>query len=516
MKFIKKFFFHRITLLLFAILIQLLVLISVISFFNDYFVFFYWISILISIIAVLAIVNNHINPAYKLAWIIVILVFPIFGGLFYIFFGGKKLSKRAKNKLKSIDDKIKRSLPPRESILKEIRLENEIAAIQSRYIQDYAYFPPFYNTISEYLADGEIIFEKLKEELEKAKKYIFLEYFIIHEGEMWDSILSILEKKAAEGVDVRIIYDDVGCLFTLPYKYGIELEKRGIKSCVFNPLVPILSPLLNNRDHRKMTIIDGHTAFTGGINLADEYINKIERFGHWKDSAIMFKGKAVWSMTVMFLSMWGYLSGDEENLDDFKTGKLKPNSIDYDKKSYDGYIQPFADSPLDDEPVGEIVYLNLINKARKYVYITTPYLIIDNEMVTALLAAAKGGVDVRIITPYFADKRYVHALTRSYYGVLIKSGVKIYEYTPGFIHSKTFITDDDYGVVGTINLDYRSLFLHFECGVWLYNSDTICDMKDDFLKTLNLCKEITVDEFKDIKWYNTLARSVLRLFAPLM
>ncbi|WP_026477203.1 cardiolipin synthase [Alkaliphilus transvaalensis] len=513
MKFLKKFLFHRSIFVAVAILLQLFVLIAVILRFNNYFVFFYGGSIVISIVAVLGIINNQMNPAYKLAWIIPILLFPIFGGLFYLFFGGRKLSRRAKEKMRSIGEKTRKELPIKDDLIEEIKAKNETAANQSRYIQNYAFYPPFKNSTSEYLSIGEMKYEKLKEELRKAEKYIFLEYFIIEEGEMWNSILDILVEKAAAGLDVRIIYDDVGCLFTLPYGYNKKLEKMGIKCSVFNPLIPILSPKLNNRNHRKITIIDGHTGFTGGINLADEYINRLEKYGHWKDSAVMIKGEAVWSMTVMFLSMWGYLRGIKEDFDQYK---FDFSQLDIQFNDGDGYIQPFADSPLDGETVGEIVYLNLINKAQKYVYITTPYLIIDNEMVTALTSAAKGGVDIRIITPHLPDKWYVHSVTKSYYRILIESGVKIYEYLPGFIHSKTYVSDDDYGVVGTINMDYRSLHLHFECGVWMYHNRAIMEMKKDFHKTLEICKEITLDEVNGVSWYRSLGRSILRVFAPLM
>jgi cardiolipin synthase len=273
--------------------------------------------------------------------------------------------------------------------------------------------------------------------------------------------------------------------------------------------MPILSPSINNRDHRKMAIIDGRVGFTGGINLADEYINEYEKYGHWKDTAIMLKGEAVWNLTVMFLSMWDFIKGINEDFNQFK--------IDiFEEDIGDGYVQPFADSPLDDEPIGEIVYLNLINKARRYVYITTPYLIIDNEMVMALTSAAKGGVDVRIITPYHADKWYVHTVSQSYYKNLIESGVKIYEYSPGFMHAKTYIADDEYGVVGTINMDYRSLFLHFECAVWMFGSSSISAMKEDFIKTLEKCREITMEDINSIPWYKTLAGTILRIIAPLM
>jgi cardiolipin synthase len=464
---------------------------------------------------VMAIINNNMNPAYKMAWIIPILLLPIFGIIFYILFGSKRLGKRARKKLRSINIETKEAIKEQDLILEESAFQNKTAARQARYIQDYAHYPPYYNTTAEYFRSGEDKFAALKQELKQAEEYIFLEYFIIEEGEMWDSILDILKEKIAQGVDVRLIYDDLGCLHTLPYKYNAKLKKLGVKTAVFNPLIPILSAKHNNRDHRKIVVIDGHTAFTGGANLADEYINKIEKYGHWKDSAIMIKGPAVWNMTVMFLSMWHHLTGSKENLDDFKYDANITNR-DSSLKNKDGYIQPFTDNPLDNETVGEIVYLNLINKAQDYVYITTPYLVIDNEMVTALTSAAKAGVDVRIIVPGYADKWYVNLVTRSYCKLLIESGVRVYEYTPGFIHSKTYVCDDEYGVVGTINMDYRSLYLHFECGVWLYDCSTVGEMKEDFLTTLERCKELTREDFADEKWYTALGSSILRVFAPLL
>ena len=512
MKFIKNVLFRRSTFLIVAVLVQVLVLIDVIARFNDYFIFFYAANTILSIIVVIIIINNNIHPVYKIAWIIPVLLFPVFGSLFYLLFGRGKLGKRSKDKMESIIKQTKDLLEKKDFILAEIKTENKLANQQAKYIQNYGKYPPCYNQYSEYFKSGEEKFKRLKEELKKAKEYIFLEYFIIAEGEMWNTILDILAKKAAEGLEVRIIYDDLGCLQTLPYKYSKRLRKSGIKVAVFNPLVPVLSPKHNNRDHRKIAVIDGQIGFTGGINLADEYINKINKYGHWKDSGIMIEGKAVWNMTVMFLSMWQYLKGNNENINEYKKDVCP--TVKASEK--DGYIQPFSDSPLDNEAVGEIVYLNLINKAQDYVYITTPYLILDNEMITALTSAAKAGVDVRIITPHIPDKWYVHLVTRSYYEVLLASGVKIYEYKPGFIHSKTYVADDQYGVVGTINMDYRSLFLHFECGVWLYNCSTIQDMKDDFLTTLGKCQRITKEDLEEQKWYKSLVGSILRVFAPLM
>lgn len=503
--------FSRVFLVGAAILIQALALVIVIWKFINYFVYFYAFCTLLSILAVLWIINGKSNPAYKLAWIIPIMIFPIFGGLFYLMFGGNKSSKRSKQKMQEIGRKMKDSLGQNQETLQKLEQENRGAANQTKYIERYSDCPVYTNTATEYLTPGERKFERMLEELKKAERYIFLEYFIIQEGVMWDTILEILKEKAKQGVDVRVIYDDVGCLFTLPYGYEKKLESMGIKCRVFNPFIPVLSVRLNNRDHRKITVIDGHTAFTGGINLADEYINAYEKYGYWKDSAIVIQGDAVWSLTVMFLSMWSFLTKTDEGYETFK-----PAFKDTVHFSSDGYVQPFADDPLDDEAVGESVYLNLIDKAERYVYINTPYLIIDNEMSMSLSLAAKRGVDVRIVTPHIPDKWYVHAVSRSYYETLVESGVSIYEYTPGFVHAKTFVVDDMFAVVGTINLDYRSLFLHFECGVWLYNTKSVSEVKEDYLLMLDICQKITLEDCKNIKWYRRLGRSVLKILAPLM
>ncbi len=494
-----------------ALAVQLLFIIGFIIWFYQYFIVFYSISILISIIAVLWILNNNSNPAYKIAWIIAIMLFPVFGGLSYLFLGGKKTGRMMKKRMRSITHKTINSLITMPGILKSIQIQNDNAGNQARYIQKYSYYPPYLNYYAVYLPSGESKFQRLKEELIKAENFIFLEYFIIEEGLMWNSILEILQDKASCGVDVRVIYDDVGCLNKLPYNYCRNLENMGIKCGVFNPLSPILSSRLNNRDHRKIAIIDGHTGFTGGINLADEYINVVNKYGYWKDASIMLKGQAVWSLTVMFLSVWDNIKGTEENTELFRNlnGSEPMNCSD-------GYVQPFGDSPLDDEPVGEGVYLNLINKAKNYIYITTPYLILNNEMVTALCLAAKGGVDVRIITPHHADRWFVHTVSRSYYHILVESGVKVYEYVPGFIHSKTFVVDDEFGIVGTINMDYRSLYLHFECAIWLYRCSCILDIKRDFQETVEVSREITLEDLKKIPWPKALIRSLLRVFAPLM
>ena len=512
-----------------SIMVQLSFVIGVILWFNDYFAFFYGFSLLLSVVAFLWVVNSRINSAYKIAWIIPIMLFPVFGGLFYLFMGRSKMNRKTAEQMRDYEDKTRQALMQQKEVAQMdvmplLKTKSSHGQIQSQYINDFAGYPPFFSAESQYLPIGEKKFLILQEELKKARHYIFMEYFIIEEGVMWNGILEILKEKVSEGVDVRLIYDDVGCLFTLPYGYDQKLESMGIKCCVFNRLTPLISLRQNNRDHRKITVIDGCVGFTGGINLADEYINEIVKYGHWKDTGIMLKGPAVWSLTVMFLAMWDFLRGVEENFDDFRPDgpavipqqNGPEEEISNDVRIWKGIVQPFADSPLDDESVGESVYLNMIYRANKYVYITTPYLIIANELVTALCTAAKGGVDVRIITPHKWDKRLVHLVTRTYYRTLVKSGVKIYEYTPGFMHGKTFVADDRYGVVGTINMDYRSLYLHFECGVWLYDTPCINELKNDFLDTLKVCQPVTRESFENAGWDNVLVGSLLRVFAPLL
>lgn len=506
-----KLLFHRAFWVALGILVQAAALILMINRFQHYFVYFYGISTFISMVVVIALANGRSKAGYKIAWIIAILTFPIFGGVFYLVFGGSRVGKRTRKKMESISSKMAETLDHNRSLIQQITDENIEAGRQAQYLHKYAFGPVYTNTDVEYFPVGEAKFERLVEELEKARHYIFLEYFIIEEGLMWNTILDILKRKAEEGVDVRVIYDDIGSIMKLPYGYDKKLEAMGIKCSVFNPFLPVLSPRFNNRDHRKILVIDGHTGFTGGINLADEYINHIEKLGHWKDNAVMLKGDAVYSLTVMFLAVWDYLRGIDEDY-----GQYMPER--YGERQYppDGFVQPFSDNPLDDEAVGETVYLNLIGRAKEYIYITTPYLIVDAEVMTALCNAAKQGIDVRIITPYIPDKWYVHAVTRANYGLLLEAGVKIYEYTPGFIHGKTFIVDDEYAVIGTINLDYRSLFLHFECGVWLYRNSSIAHIKTDFLETLAVSQEIKWEVYQQTPWQRRIGRALLNLFAPLM
>ena len=508
MKKILRFLTQRVVLTALLILIQALLLFGIIWKLNNYFIYFYAFSVLLSLLLTLRIINNKSNPAFKIAWLIPILLFPVLGGLVYLVFGSDRTGKYIRNKMGRIEKEMQDGISKANERSGIEKMPPDVVN-QSHYISNSAHCPPYKNTTVEYLPMGEVKFERMVQELKKAKRYIFMEYFIIQEGTMWNTILDVLEEKAKEGVDVRVIYDDMGCILTLPTGYEKTLREKGIQCQIFNPFIPILSSHFNTRDHRKICVIDGNVGFTGGINLADEYINGYEKHGHWKDTAILLKGEAVFSLTTMFLSMWDYLIKKEG--EDYAA--YYPDSWD---ENAQGIVQPFADNPLDDEAVGETVYLNLINKAKRYVYITTPYLILSNEMVTAMNTAAKSGVDVRIITPHVPDKWYVHAVSRSYYEMLVEAGVKIYEYPPGFVHAKTFVVDDEYAVVGTINLDYRSLYLHFECAAWMYKASCVTDVRDDFLKTQQMSQEITLEECRNISIPRRLGRSVLRVLAPLM
>lgn len=510
-KALKK-IFNRTTVCVIGIALQVFYLVVLFWTLGTAFIYSYYVFQIVGLIVVFYIVNSDMNPSYKIAWIIPILILPVFGLMFFIFFGNSHSSDRLRKRMCRFDFESKELLPQDRDIVHTLHRESPAAEKQANYLYNYGGYPVYANTQVTYFPLGEDKFARMLTELEKAQRFIFLEYFIIQEGKMWDPILEILERKAKQGVDVRVIYDDFGCLFTLPTKYNEKLEALGIKCRVFNRLRPIWSAKMNNRDHRKILVIDGHTAFNGGINLADEYINAYPKHGHWKDTAVMLKGEGVWNFTMMFLTMWNYLTASKPK----DNGLYMPRPEDIKDCKSSGYVIPFTDSPLDDEPVGENVYMNIINDAKDYVYITTPYLIIDNEMSTALILAAKSGTDVRIITPHIADKWFVHAVTRAHYKKLVRYGVKIYEYTPGFIHAKNFVSDDKVAVVGTINLDFRSLYLHFECATWMYNTPCVADVKRDYLETLEKCTEITYADCLHVNIFVRIGRALLRLFAPMM
>ncbi len=509
MKKALNFIFNRMTIVATLIAIQVLVIFMFAWKLNEYFVYMYSVFLLLSVLLVLKVINNRDNPIYKLAVIIPILALPIFGILLYFVLGKNRPMKKFKDSIQRELNNTSHLMVQDEKIIGELEGIDKNIANQSRYIMNASSCPVYKNTATQYLSPGEAMFEVLKEELRKAKHYIFMEYFIIAEGVMWDSILDILVKKVKEGVEVRVMYDDVGPIYRLPPNFDQKLEKMGIQCVVFNPVSPILTLRMNNRDHRKIAVIDGQVAITGGINLADEYINVYPRFGHWKDSAVVIRGEAVWSFTVMFLQLWNVTKPTDTDYEIYKP-LSQPTS------ESDGFVQPYADSPLDENLVAKSIYLNMINKAKSYVYISTPYLIADYEIVTALCLAAQNGVDIRIVTPHCGDKWYVHQVTRSYYPQFVDAGVKIYEYTPGFIHSKDFVVDDELATVGSPNLDCRSMYMHFECGVWMYKSKAVMQLKEDFLSMLEVCTQIDSQDCAAVKWHTRMLQGILRVFMPIM
>ncbi len=460
----------------------------------------------ISILASLFILATKGENAYKLTWIFWILCVPVFGGLFYVILHAQWTKKRFAERSAACEREIKALL----CLSVEGVLASSDRLLESgtlRYLSESVGYPAYRTEESTYFPSAEEMLEALLMAIRNAKKYIFLEYFIIEEGRMWDAILDVLKEKAREGVLVRVLYDDVGCFPHLPKRYFKRLRAHGIEAYAFHPFVSMLSVEQNNRDHRKIAVIDGEIAFTGGVNLTDEYINLTSRFGHWKDAALMVKGGAAWAFTLIFLQMWELTRQIGEDHSRYRPA-FSPSKAQ-------ALVLPYADSPMDDESVGENVYLSILREARQYVYITTPYLIISDTMRTALSLAAKSGVDVRIITPANWDKRVVHAVTRSYYAELIDEGVKIYEYTPGFIHAKLVISDDRIATVGSINFDYRSLYLHFECGALLYGGESIQRIKEDFLRTEALSEQISPKP-TGRGFFRRLYYAVLRLLAPLL
>lgn len=463
----------------------------------------------LSVLMVLLIVNRDENPAYKIGWIVLILTIPLLGGLFYVLLGHKRPTKKLRRVLEKESRRTKDEIAQDPAVMDEIRELAPQTAGQLYYISENGY-PVWKGTKTRYYALGDEMFPELLEALKKAEHFIFMEFFIVCEGRMWNSILEVLEEKARAGLDVRFIYDDVGSVSYLPGGYYKKLEEKGIRCIAFNPFIPIFSLVMNNRDHRKIAVIDGHTAFSGGVNLADEYINEKERYGHWKDTGFRLYGEAVWNYTVMFLQMWNAFRHTDADYDAFRPHVWHPDPFEG-----EGFVQPYTDSPLDDEILAENVYLNIISQARKYVYIFTPYLIIDHEMETALRLAARRGVDVRIVTPAIPDKKVIFQLTRSYYPVLMKSKVRIYEYTPGFIHAKSFVCDDEIAVVGTINMDYRSLYLHFECGTYFYRDPLVAKVHEDALRTMELCHEVEPADTRQGFW-GSLFSAVLRMVSPLL
>ncbi len=462
--------------------------------------------------------NCDIDASAKLTWMLILSIIPVPGAIMLFYTqsnpGHRRIMEREAELIQGTREIIHQSEPVMEALEADGGDTDDLV----KYLNHSGCFPVYDQTQVRYFPLGENKFEAMLEELEKAERFIFMEYFIIEEGYMWGKILEILLRKAEAGVEVRVMYDGMCEMSTLPADYWKLLEKRGIKAKPFSPIKPVLSTHYNYRDHRKILVIDGEVGFNGGVNLADEYINRIERFGHWKDTAVMLKGDAVQSLTLMFLQMWNideksaeftpYLSKETT---DARTGSTAAGS-----EPLDGYVVPYCDNPMDNYKVGETVYMDILNRAGSYVHIMTPYLILDGELEAAIKYAAQRGVEVKLILPGIPDKKIAYSLAKTHYRELTNAGVQIYEYTPGFVHAKVVVSDDEKAVVGTINMDYRSLYHHFECATYLYKNACIKDIEMDFQDTLAKCRIVTEETIKNEKLSYKLIGSVMKLIAPLM
>ncbi|MBQ6438172.1 cardiolipin synthase [bacterium] len=469
---------------------------------------FYLVSVLFSLVMVVRLVSSRTHPSYQLAWAIFMLALPPTGALVYLLRCLMDLLPARRNRRLEQEKILVRYLQQNPKTWQAVQKLPSRARAVMFYLSKMENFPVYQQTQTEFLPLGEVFFERLKEKLRTAKKFIFLEYYIISDGVMWSEILDILHQKVVEGVEVRVMYDDVGSLFTLPTNYVQTLAQYGIKARVLNRFRPWLLFQMNNRDHRKIAVIDGQTGFVSGVNLADEYINVTHQHGHWKDTGVCLTGVAVDTLTVLFLQFWHQFDKTEHDWSEYLP--VHPDKVDN-----DGLIVPFADDPHDHETVAKNVYLDLINRARRQIFLTTPYLVPDNELITALTLAAKNGVEVNLITPGIGDHFFVQMLTESFYYQLMEAGVRIFEYTPGFIHSKTLCVDGELAVVGTINLDFRSLYLLYECGVLAYGAQMCQQLAADVAATVKVSRQVQIRDVSEIHWVTRVMRSLLRLVAPL-
>lgn len=499
------------TLFFIVLAIQIIVLILLYRGTNNLFLYSEIIFNVIKICSVIYIVAKPINPSYKITWIVLITILPVLGVLLFLLLGNisipKKLQKNI-DKNRKLSQKFLNCKKEDYMILKEMDIHKYK---QACFLTNTSEFPIYRSNKIEYLNVGEVYFEKMLADLKKAEKYIFLEYFIIAKSSMWDRLYEVLKERSEHGVKIYILTDQIGSNFRLPEGFKEHFNLENITTKMFNPILPFLSLHMNYRDHRKITVIDGKIAYTGGINIGDEYINKTKSLGHWKDFGVRLTGKAVTNLTIMFLRMWNI--GNKDNFLNYDDYILEEPDYPNDDN---GFILPFCDGPNNHHNPAENTYINMINNAKKSVYITTPYLILDNELLASLTNAACSGIDVRIVIPHIPDKKIVFTLSRSFYERLLKAGVKIYEYEIGFIHGKSCIVDGEVAVVGTINFDFRSLYLHYECGVWSYNTGTEKKITEDFLDTLDKSIQIKYETWKKRSIFKKIFEAILITIAPLL
>ncbi len=473
---------------------------------------------ILAVIFVLSLVTRRDESAYKILWIIVIVAMPVLGAILYLFLGNKRTGKGLDRKIKRASEALqRRDYFKKENVME--RVEEEAEGEDKRIMQTLAhlssdnYFPMVENESVEYFPFGELAFSDMCENLKKAEKYVYIEYFILQRGKFWDTLTDILAERAEHGVDVRVLYDDLGSIGTYSMKDVKELRERGIKCIPFNPFL-IIRTQLNNRTHRKIMVIDGEIAYSGGINIADEYINEIHPYGVWKDLCFRLTGTAVESYRLMFLEFWNAVNEKEVIVPEPFPAPNERHIVKAPDKT-DGFVMPYYDSPENDDHASNTLFIEMLSMARDYVWFYTPYLMLGDALFEAFIRAARRGVDVRLITPGISDSKIVHRISRSYYRDLLLAGVKIYEYSPGFVHAKAFVADDKICGIGTVNLDYRSLFLHYECSSIFYKSDVINVLKEDYLSTQSECAEKTVEEMT-FGAFHRLIDSILRVIAPLL
>ena len=503
-----KVIFSRTGIVTLVLLIQIVLMLGIFLEFQEFQAHFIGLYTVISVFMVLLLFNTREDPSVKLTWLVVIMLLPVAGSLFYLFTKSELGHRMLRRRVADLREESRNTLKQDPQTAENLTRENPGAAALTRYVGNNGGYPVYQGTEVTYFPTGEDKFRAMLRELENAREYIFLEYYIVDEGEMWGRILEILTRKAAQGVDVRVMYDGTCEFYLLPRNYPERLGELGIRCKAFSPVTPFLSTHYNFRDHRKILVIDGHTAFTGGVNLADEYINQIEKYGHWKDTAVMLRGGAAESFARMFLQMWGVSEREPE------FSRFCGRNISAGQGT--GFVMPYGDSPLDGEQVGKRVYMDILNRAERYVHIMMPYLILDQEMENAICYAARRGVEVQLILPGIPDKKAPYALAKTHFEHLMEAGVEIYLYDPGFVHAKSFVCDDREAVVGTINLDYRSLYHHFECAAWMYGVEAVSGMEQDFQNTRGVCSRVKPGFFREEPWSVRWTGFLLKFLAPLL
>ena len=498
--------------ILLLILLQIGIMVLTFTYLGNYSTYMNGVISLLSFITAIYIFNEKGNPAFKMTWILFVFLVPVVGVGFYLFTKAGIGTKYLGARLEKLRVETEPYMQQNEYVVHAMKGGRVANANLSHFLYNQVGFPTYGNSQAQYFPLGDDKFPVLIEELNKAEKFIFMEYFIIGEGYVWDTVLEVLRKKVKEGVEVRLMYDGTCSISLLPYEYPKQLREYGIQCKEFGPIVPILSTSQNNRDHRKICVIDGKVAFTGGVNLADEYINEKEVYGHWKDTAVKITGEAVRSFTVMYLQMWHV--SENGAADEYE--KYLQNIV-FDKPlKDDGFVIPYGEMPTVPTEVAKTVYESLFNTAKKYVHVMTPYFIVEQEFFDTMRYAAQRGVEVKMILPHIPDKKIVYYIARNYYPKLLEAGIQVYEYTPGFVHAKVFSVDGSSATVGTINLDYRSFYHHFECGCYFYDSSVIQNIEADFQRTLEDCQEVTMEYYKKLPLYQKLIGTLFKLIAPLM